>query len=72
MGKTSSPEDQEPIVWGLVCVGTAVVSVGNLVPLILVEWILHHDVWIRLEHVSVKINSSLMVTHSVIRLKIEE
>lgn len=67
MGKISLFEDQELIVWGLVCVGIVVVSVGNFVLFVLVEWIFYYDVWIRFEYVFVKINSLLMVIYFVIR-----
>lgn len=51
----------------MVCVGIVVVSVGNFVLFILVEWIFYYDVWICFEYVFVKINSLLMVIYFVIR-----
>ena len=46
------PEDDEPVVGGLVGERALVVVVGDLVPLILVERVLHHKIRVLLEHVS--------------------
>ena len=53
MHSRSSPEDDEPGVGGLVGVGPLVVGEGHLVPLVLVERVLGHQLGVSLKDLPV-------------------